>query len=293
MILILFYDTVSAMKPEYFSLSIEAFHQASRVRLEVLPDAASLFQRMARSMADELLTNNRAGLPTRWILPVGPVGQYPLLVQLCNHERISWHNVHTFNMDEYCDWQGRIVPFEHPLSFRAYMHRVVFDQLDDALRIPQEQIHFPNPLKLDEISQAIQTVGGIDTCYGGIGLNGHVAFNEPPNLPYGRISADEFRRSLTRLVPLTPESIVMNGIRNTGGNLADFPPMGITLGMADILAAKRIRLYCPGGAWQRAVLRRAALDDEDVTCPVTLLQNHPDIILTADRETAAPPLPGL
>ncbi len=281
------------MKPDLSLLPIDELVKASRIHLEVLPDPASLFQDMARSMADELIANNNAGKPTRWILPVGPVGQYPILVSICNRERISWRNVFTFNMDEYCDWQGRAVPPDHPLSFRGYMQRAVFNQLDETLRIPQAHIHFPDPLKLDELSESIRAAGGIDTCYGGIGLNGHVAFNEPPNLLYGRVTVGQFRRSLTRLVTLTPESIVMNGIRNVSGNLVDFPPMGVTIGLGDILEANRIRLYCPGGAWQRTVVRRAALDDEDVTCPVTLLQSHPDYILFADRETASPQVPGI
>lgn len=269
-------------------MPIDDLVSAAHGRLDVLPDAASLFQRMARTIADEIKANNLAGLPTRLILPVGPVGQYPLLVQLCNRERISWRNVFTFNMDEYCDWQGRAIPADHPLSFQGYMQRVVFSQLDAELRIPPDQVHFPDPQRLDALSERIRTLGGIDTCYGGIGINGHVAFNEPPAFPYHRVSPGQFRQSLTRVVPLSPESTVMNSIRNLGGSLAEFPPQGVTIGMGDIFAAHRIRLYCPGGAWQRAVLRRAILDEEDVTCPVTLLRQHADLLITADRETAAP-----
>jgi len=276
------------MKPDNLSMSVDDLVSAARGRLVVLPVAASLFQHMARAIADEIKANNQSGLPTRLILPVGPVGQYPLLVQICNRERISWRNVFTFNMDEYCDWQGRAVPADHPLSFRGYMQRVLFSQLDADLRIPPDHIHFPDPLRLDEISQRIQQLGGIDTCYGGIGINGHVAFNEPPAFPYHHVSADEFRQSLTRVVPLSPESTVMNSIRNMGGSLADFPPQGVTLGMGDLYAAQRIRLYCPGGAWQRAVLRRAVLGDEDVSCPVTLLRSHADLLIITDRETATP-----
>jgi glucosamine-6-phosphate deaminase len=256
---------------------------------ELLADQSTLFRQMARAIADEIAANNRSGRPTRLILPVGPIGQYPLLVQICNQESISWKYVHTFNMDEYCDWQGRAIPADHPLSFRGYMQRVVFSQLDPRLSIPAEQTHFPDPLRLDALSEAIQAVGGIDTCYGGIGYHGHVAFNEPPYSRYYQVSADEFRRSLTRLVPLAPDSVVMNTIRNTGGNPLSFPAMGVTIGMADILSAQRIRLYCPGGAWQRTVLRIALFAEEDVSYPVTLLRGHPDCRVFADLETAQPP----
>ncbi len=275
------------------NLPAEQLAGAARVRFELMPDPPSLFTQLARAMADEISANNHAGRPTRLILPVGPVGQYPLLVQICNQERISWKNVHTFNMDEYCDWQGRYIPIDHPLSFRGYMQRTLFGALDPDLRIPAGQVHFPDPLHLDEISQAIQAVGGIDTCYGGVGYHGHVAFNEPPYSRWYKISAGEFRRSLTRLVPLAPDSVVMNSIRNTGGNPLNFPAMGVTLGLADILAAGRIRLYCPGGAWQRTALRMALLGEADVNYPVTLLQGHPDYIVYADLITAQPPQPGL
>ena len=278
---------------DFLLIPVESLSAEAKVRFELLPDQAGLFRQMARAIADEIAANNRSRRPTRLILPVGPTGQYPLLVQICNQERISWKNVHTFNMDEYCNWQGRTIPADHPLSFRGFMERTVFSQLDLELRIPAAQIHFPDPLHLDSLSEAIQAVGGIDTCYGGVGYHGHVAFNEPPYSRWYRVTADEFRRSLTRLVPLAPDSVVMNSIRNTGGNPLSFPAMGVTLGMADILAARRIRLYCPGGTWQRTVLRIALFVEEDVSYPVTLVQGHPDYIVYADLETAQPPRVGL
>jgi len=170
------------------------------------------------------------------------------------------------------------------------MRRTLFDRLDPELRIPDEQIHFPDPLNLDRISQDIQAVGGIDTCYGGIGYHGHIAFNEPPISRWYQISVDEFRRSITRVVPLAEDTIVMNSIRNTGGNPHNFPPMGVTLGMADILEARRIRMYCPGGMWQRYAVRMALFGDVSVEYPATLLQEHPDYSLYLDEETAKPPV---
>jgi glucosamine-6-phosphate deaminase len=95
--------------PSYLTLSPEELVTATRVRVEIVPDLPALFLHFARSVADEIRTNNAADKPTRLILPVGPVDQYPLLARICNQERISWRNVFTFNMDEYCDWQGRAV----------------------------------------------------------------------------------------------------------------------------------------------------------------------------------------
>jgi glucosamine-6-phosphate deaminase len=275
------------------SIPADELAQASKVSLKIVPDLESLYLHFARGIADEIKANNETGTPTRLILPVGPIGQYPLLVDICNRESISWKNVHTFNMDDYLDWQGRPLPREHPLSFEGYMRRDVFDKLNPELRIPEEQIHFPDPLDIDGISRQIEEVGGIDTCYGGIGIHGHIAFNEPPISRYYKLTPDEFRNSLTRIVSLAPETIVMNSIRATGGNPAALPPMAVTLGMKDILASRRIRLYCQGGTWQRTILRIALLGDEDVDYPVTLAQGHPDYAIITDENTAQAPVPSI
>lgn len=276
--------------PTYLTIPAAELVQSSKVPLKILPDLPALYQHFARSIADEIQENNRRDHPTRLILPVGPLGQFPILAEICNRERISWKNVFTFNMDEYCDWQGRAIPASHPLSFRGFIMKNLFDCLDPDIRIPDNQIHFPDPLHLDWISERIQAVGGIDTCYGGIGYHGHVAFNEAPISRWFKLTPDQFRSSLTRLVQLEPETIVMNSIRSTGGNPAAMPPMAVTLGMQDIFNAMRIRLYCQGGLWQRTVLRIALMGDESVDYPVTLLQKHPDIAIFTDENTAVPPV---
>jgi glucosamine-6-phosphate deaminase len=278
---------------DILSIPAEELPRHSKVRLEILPDLDTLYDHLARSIAAEIAGRGAAGKPTRLILPVGPVDHYPGLVQLCNRERISWRQVHAFHMDDYLDWQGRPLPLDHPLSFEGYMRRTVYDRLDPALRIPGDQIHFPNPRHLDRISQRIAAVGGVDTCYGGIGYHGHLAFNEPPISRWFKLTPDEFRASQTRIVALAPETIVMNSIRATGGNPAALPPMAVTLGMADLLAARRLRFYCQGGAWQRTVLRLALLGDEDVDYPVTLAQGHPDYAIITTRDTAQPPVPSI
>ena len=276
------------LRDDYLTCSIEELKQIVKIKFEILPNPELLFNHMARSIAEEIKNNNTANEITRLILPVGPVGQYPLLVEICNQERISWKNVHTFNMDEYCDWQGRPLPDGHPLSFKRFMMTQLFDQLDDDLQIPDDHVHFPDPMHLDVISNQIAAVGGIDTCYGGIGYHGHVAFNEPPNSLYSRVSIDEFRNSQTRIVHLNPDTLVMNSIWNTGGNPYNLPGIAVTLGFKDILASRRIRLYCSGGSWQRTVLRTALLSEPDIDYPVTLLQDHPDYSIIADEDTASP-----
>jgi glucosamine-6-phosphate deaminase len=278
---------------DYLTFPTDELPRRSKIPLEILPDLDALYEHFARSIADEIKSNNQKGQRTRLILPVGPVGQYPLLAQICNEERISWKDTFTFNMDEYCDWQGRIVPPDNPLSFWGFMQREFFNLLDPELRIPENHVHFPDPMDLDAISDRIQDIGGIDICYGGIGYHGHVAFNEPVISRWYKLTPQEFRDSLTRILPLAPETIVMNSVRATGGDPAAMPPMAVTLGMADIYASRRIRLYCQGGMWQRAVLRIALFGDEDVDYPVTLLGEHPDYGIITTQDTAQVPISGV
>jgi glucosamine-6-phosphate deaminase len=101
---------------------------------------------------------------------------------------------------------------------------------------------------------------------------------------------EEFKNSRTRVLALAPETIVVNAIQAAGGNLEAIPPMAVTLGLKVILGARRLRLYFNRGQWQRAILRRALFMEPTVRYPVTLAQEHPDVLLIADSETAQPPL---
>lgn len=287
--------------PEFLSIPAEELPVRSPVPVTVLADAPALYLHFARAIADEITANNAAGRPTRLILPVGPTSQYPLLAEICNREGIHWKNCHVFFMDEYCDWQGRWIPEEHALSFRGFARRELFGRLDAGAALPQNQLHFPDPLHLESIGEAIAAAGGVDTCYGGIGVRGHVAFNEAPNSRFHEISLEEFRASRTRILPLAEETVILNGTRGAGGYLQALPPMAVTIGMADIVAARRVRLYCQGGVWQRAITRIAlfgspraeAVDGEDVNYPVTLLRRHADFAIITESHTAQPPQPGL
>ena len=144
-------------------------------------------------MADEVKANNSAGRPTRWILPCGPTGQYPYFVQLVHDERISLKDVHIFHMDDFLDWQGRPLPSEHPYSYQGWMTRHFYAPVEPALAVPERQRHFPSVYAIDEISDAIASLGGVDSVYGGIGFRGHIAYNEPPRSPWFTITVDQLR----------------------------------------------------------------------------------------------------
>jgi glucosamine-6-phosphate deaminase len=275
------------------SMPVDELRLSARIPFRLLPGIPALLDDFAHSIADEISTRNARGEPSRLILPVGPVAHYRTLAGITNRERISWRNTYVFTMDEFLDWQGRPIPVDHPLSFQGFMQRELFQRIDEDLRIPPEHCVFPHPFRIDEASDKIRAAGGIDACYGGVGYHGHVAFNEPPISRWNRVSVDELRRSLTRVLPLGDDSIVVQSIHSAGGDSSAIPPMAVTLGMADILAARKIRLYLAAGERHRAIFRRAVAGEVTTDYPVTLVQGHPDAEICIDEASAQPIAIGL
>ena len=278
---------------DIYQLPVCDLHGHGRMGVRLFPTIDSMLDFMADSMAEELRENNNAGRPTRWILPVGPVKQYFRLVDTCNRERISWRNTDVFQMDEFLDWQGRPLPVDHPLSFEGFMRRQVFGRLDPELRPEDSRVHFPDPFHPDDMARNMAAAGGVDTCYGGVGYHGHVAFNDPPISRWFRVSADEMRQSTTRVVMLGDDSVVVQSIGSAGGASEMIPPMAVTIGMREIASARKIRLFLAGGERHRAIFRQTLLGEPTSDYPSTLLQGHPDCVIHTDEATARPIVPSL
>jgi glucosamine-6-phosphate deaminase len=101
------------------------------------------------------------------------------------------------------------------------------------------------------------------------------------------------RNSLTRVVTLGDDSIVVQSINSAGGSSQAIPPMAVTCGMRDILAARKIRLYCAGGERHRTIFRIAVAGEPSADYPVTLVQGHADAEVITDEATARPVEVGL
>ncbi len=240
--------------------------QNGNIPVALFADEGAVFAYLAAQMAATIRQNNAAGKPTLMIVPLGPVGQYPLLAETINRERLSLQNVTFLNMDEYMQDQQTLIDRADPLSFRGAMDRVFYQQVAPALLMPPQQRVFPQPDDLAGISALIAAHGGVDLCVGGIGINGHIAFNEPaPGM-----AADAFRAQPARVVPIAPETIVINALNEFGGAYEFMPRWAVTLGFAELLAAKRILLGC-FRPWHRMVVHKAAVYPPSAEFPVSLL----------------------
>jgi len=265
------------------TLSAEEVMARAGDRLVVCEDIDALHQQFAEDIASEIRTRNGRGEPTRLILPVGPTGQYPILAEIINREDLSLSDCWLFFMDEYCDETGKAVRVDHPLSFKSQVQRLFFDRLDDGNAFDPDRIIFPDENNIGALEAMIERVGGIDTCYGGIGIHGHVAFNE---------SEPGVKNSGPRKVALNDFTVTINAIRShVGGNLECFPREAFTVGMRQILGSRRIRLYCRNGCefdWANTILRLALFGEPGDDYPVTHIRGL-DYVITTDRETLASP----
>jgi len=270
------------MQHEYYGYNKEQLLAAPKIPLFCMKDNDAVFRQMAEQMVEEIEAHNAKGEKTVFICPVGPIGQYPFFVEMVNEKNVSLKNVWFINMDEYLDDDKQWVPMDHPLSFRGFMERTVYTKVKPELVMPKEQRVFPDPNNPAYVPELIEKLGGVDIAFGGIGINGHVAFNEAdPSL-----SNEEFLAQKTRVLAITPETRAANAIGDFNGALEDMPHYCVTIGMYEIAHARKIRLGCFRN-WHRAVVRRAGYGEPTSAFPVSLLQSHPDITLTFTDFVAA------
>lgn len=269
---------------DYYQISAEALGEGARLPILKLGASETVFRRMAGQMTEEIRKNNAAGRRTVFICPVGPVGQYPFFVEEVNRDGLSLRDVWFLNMDEYLTDGDRWIDPASPLSFRGFMERSVYSVLDSRLVMPPEQRVFPDPQDPGRMPALIRELGGVDIAFGGIGITGHLAFNEPQP----ELSVEEFAHLRTRAGEIRPETRATNCASDLGGALEVMPRRCVTIGMEEILGARKLRLGCFRD-WHRAVVRRAAYGEVTSAFPATLAQRHPDALLMVNDTAAARP----
>lgn len=203
-------------------------------------------------------------------LPTGssPEGMYAALVKACKEGRVSFKNVMTFNMDEYVG-----LPENHPESYHSFMARNLFDHVD----CPKENIHILNGNVEDleaecaSYEQKIKEAGGIDLFLGGIGPDGHIAFNEP----FSSLT------SRTRVKSLTTDTIIANS-RFFDNDVTKVPRHALTVGVGTVMDAREVMILVNGHHKARA-LQAAVEGPVTQAWTISALQQHPHAIIVADE----------
>ena len=233
------------------------------------------YEQMSEFAADYVINRinahaKRCDRPFVLGLPTGssPIGMYDRLVKAYSEGKISFRNVVTFNMDEYVG-----LPADHPESYHSFMNRHLFDHID----CPKENIHILDGNATDLVAEcaayerAIEGYGGIDLFVGGIGPDGHIAFNEP----FSSFS------SRTRIKTLTKDTRIANS-RFFKDDPERVPQCALTVGVATVMDAREVLILCSGHNKARALY--AAV--EGPICQawtISALQNHPRGVIVCDE----------
>ena len=228
------------------------------MKWEPFDDYDAMSSAAAQVMLDAISINPRIvfGLPTGRT----PIGMYQRVVAACGREYHCFRDVVTFNLDEYAG-----IARDHPGSYFTFMRENLFDATD----IDPQNAHIPDGKAPDleaectHYEREIAAAGGLDLTFLGLGSNGHIAFNEP-GTPFD---------ARTRVVALTESTRRANAPLFPEG---DVPTHAITMGIATILASRRIVLLA-SGASKRGAIERLQSGEVSADFPASALHGHGDV----------------
>lgn len=270
-------------------IGIEDLGKNSNIKLEVCDTEHDMYWRVAIEVLETIDRNNRKNEPTVMVIPYGPIGPYSRIVYLVNKYRVSLKNCVFVNMDEYCDDSGEYVDKNHPLSFRTGIENIFYSKIDGELNVLPENRYFPDPHNTGETEKIIGRYGKLDMVFGGVGINGHYAFNEPPEKGEN-VTVEEFLQRKTRVLNVSKETRTVNAFMNAGGDIDQIPSKCITVGMSEIFKAKKI-IMCMPRDWNAGVLRKILHGPVTPFVPCSLFQKHPNAVLYASRVALLPTRP--
>jgi len=234
------YDTLSKWVAHYIARKIKNFHPTSSKPFVL-------------------------GLPTG----SSPIGTYQELIALHKAGRISFRNVISFNMDEYVG-----LPEDHPESYHTFMWQHFFHHID----IARENVNILDGNAPDlenecsKYEEKIERVGGIHLFLGGIGPDGHIAFNEPGSSLTSR----------TRLKTLTLDTLIANS-RFFDNDIEKVPKTALTVGVGTIMNAKEVVIIVSGYSKARA-LQRGIEEGVNHMWTISMLQLHPRGMVVCDED---------
>ncbi|MDR1980537.1 MAG: glucosamine-6-phosphate deaminase [Tannerellaceae bacterium] len=245
------------------------------MRVIIEPDYEQLSKWAACYVASRIRKANPSeGKPFVLGLPTGssPLGMYRNLIELHRKGEISFRHVITFNMDEYVG-----LPQDHPESYHSFMWTHFFSHID----IPRENVHILDGNAPDlekecaEYEAKIKAAGGIDLFLGGIGPDGHIAFNEPGSSLASR----------TRIKTLTTDTIIANS-RFFGNDVNNVPKTALTVGVGTVMEAEEVLIMVNGHNKARA-LQQAVEGAINQMWTITALQRHRKGIIVTDEAACA------
>ena len=245
--------------------------QTNGIKFKTVSKEWDVYFDMALTMLDVIMKNNEQGKRTVMIVPVGPTDHYPILARLVNQLNVSLKNVWFFNMDEYLVTPDTCIDFEDKMSFHKRMNDEFYSKVKPELVMSENQRRFPEPGKEKEYDQLIASLGGVDLCMGGLGINGHIAFNEPFTSLTSR----------TGIRALTEDTLIVNS-RFFDNDVNKVPKTALSVGVGTVCDSKQVMLLISGHNKARA-LRHCVEGGVDHAWTISALQLHTDGIIACDE----------
>jgi len=254
----------------------------------VVKNTEQLNKFVASHFCDLLVEKQRRNEMLTVICPVGPL-DYSFFAAEIRKRGLHCRNLRTVNMDEYLDKRDKLIPLSHPLSFRRFMQERFFAKLQKKDRPAPENIIFPDPAQPEQVTELIDSIGGADVCWAGLGITGHLAFNDPPRMLGEPEGLQSFRNCKTRKITTSPMSNAQMAMGGTSGNLDIIPPRAITIGIYELLKSREFHLVFMRN-WHAGLWRRAFFGPVTSSFPGSLLQKHPNLRITLTELAAAEPM---
>ena len=237
------------------------------MNLHVFENAEQIAVAVGNMMVEQL--NNKPDSVMGFATGASPVPTYQYLIKCFNEGKVSFKEMTTFNLDEYCD-----LPVEDKNSYFTFMHENLFNHID----VKEENVNFLNGNAQDSEAECVRYDAlidekKIDVQLLGIGQNGHIGFNEP---------ADKFTKGSFK-VQLTQSTIDANSIYFDENPM---PHYALTMGTVSIMKSKQIILIATGKSKADAIY---GLVNGEITpnCPASILQVHPDVHIFMDKDAAS------
>jgi glucosamine-6-phosphate deaminase len=214
--------------------------------------------------------------------PIGPTEQLPLVARLVNALALPLGSAHFWGMDEWFE-NGGEVPVSHPLSFEKADRALCFDRIEDDLKMPESNLHFPAA----DTSRYAESWDGVRcvVMQGGQGDIKHWAFNDPPRREGAYTDSppppSEYRMLGTRVVDLHPITLAQNARTSGGGNITLVPEKAITVGPIETWKAEKVSIWQAGTHdnpfGQRLTALMISKGIADSAVPMSLLAEHPNV----------------
>ena len=273
---------------DMYTKGINDLMEPLKSRTKVFKDFESINEYYANDFCEELEKKQNNGEMLNVICPVGPI-DYRYFAAEVNKRGLSCRNLCMINMDEYIGEDGELISESHPLSFRKFMNEQFYSLIPkDKAPLPENRV-FPDPKAPEKITELIDKIGGADMVWCGMGITGHIAFNDPPSMLGEKDDLKSFRNSKTRIVVTSPMSNAQMAMGGTNGIHEIIPPTAVTIGVYELYKTRKF-YWTFMRNWHAGLWRRAIFGPVDRNFPGSLMQDHPNLYMNLTEIAAAVPM---